>query len=98
MRTGVNEAALARVCRSPTCVETVGRGDGEQTHVAAVLRHKPDRLDGLGRDSTAIGNDDLAIGTGHALPIGAVDDRLGEFWRYGALDLLDRARRKPQIH
>jgi hypothetical protein len=32
MRTRVNEAALARaLCRCPAGVETIGRGDGEQT-------------------------------------------------------------------
>ncbi len=38
MRAGVNEAALARALRrSPAGVETVGRGDGKEADVAAIL-------------------------------------------------------------
>ena len=62
---GVDEAALARpLRRRPAGVEPVGRGDGEQPDVAAVLGHEPDRLDRLRRDRARVGDDDLAFGPG----------------------------------
>jgi len=95
MRSGMDEAALARALgRGPARVEPVGRGDGKQADVAAVLRHQPDRLDRLRHDRAGIGDDDLAIRTGRALPIRTVDDRLPQLRRHRALDLLDRPRRK----
>ena len=98
MRSGVDEAALSRpLCRGPAGVEPVGRGDGEQPHVAAVLGHQPDRLDCLRHNRARVGDHDLAIRTGRALPIGAVDDRLPQLRRHRALDLLDRPRRQAQI-
>ncbi len=98
VRARMHQAALARpLRRGPAGIEPVGRGDGEQAHVAAVLRHQPDRLDRLRCDRAGIGHDDLAVGAGLAQPIGAVDDRLGELGRHRARDLLDRAGRQPQI-
>ncbi len=98
VRAGMDEAALARALRrGPAGVEPVGRGDGEQADVAAVLRHQPDRLDRLRRDRAGVGDDDLAVRPGLAQPVGAVDDGLAQLRRHRALDLLDRPRRQPQI-
>ena len=98
VRAGMHQAALARALRrGPAGVEPVGRGDGEQADVAAVLRHQADRLDRLGRDRAGIGDDHLAVRAGLAQPVGAVDDRLPQLRRHRPLDLLDRPRREPQI-
>ena len=98
VRAGVDEAALARPQRrGPAGVEPVGRGDGEEADVAAVLRHQPDRLDRLGRDRAGIGDDHLAVRAGLAQPVGAVDDGLAQLRRHRPLDLLDRPGREPQI-
>ena len=79
----MHEAALARALRrGPAGVEPVGRSDGEQADIAAILRHQPDRLDRFGRDRAGIGDHHLAVGSGLAQPIGAVDDGLAEFGRH----------------
>ena len=83
VRARVDQAALARAqCRGPAGVEPVGRGDGEQADVAAVLGHQPDRLDRFGRDRAGVGDDHLAVRPGLAQPIGAVDDRLPQLRRH----------------
>ena len=83
MRAGVDEAALAGALRrGPAGVEPVGRGDGEQADVAAVLGHQADRLDRLGRDRAGVGDDDLAVRARLAQPIGAVDDVLPQLGRH----------------
>src|SRR5258708_37382621 len=108
MRARVHEPALARALRrGPAGVEPVGRGDGKQADVAAVLGHQPDRLDRLRHHRPGIGDDDLAIGTGRAPPIRALHepppppppppplylpDRPR---RTGALDPTPRARAPP---
>ena len=98
MGAGMDQAALARPpCRGPAGIEPVGGGDREQPDVAAIFRHQPDRLDRFGRDRAGIGHHDLTIRARLAQPIGAVDDRLTQRRRHVALDLLDRARRQPQI-
>ena len=98
VRARMNEAALAGALRrGPAGVEAVGGGDGEQSDVAAVLAHQADGLDRLGRDRAGVGDDDLAVRSRLAQPVGAIDDALAQFRRHLALDLLDRARRETEI-
>src|SRR5260370_21980868 len=98
MRSGVDEAALARALgRGPARVEPVGRSDGKQADIAAVLRHQPDRLDRLRYDRAGISDDHLAIPTRRALPIRALDDRLPPLPRHRALYLPPRPPPKAQI-
>ena len=75
----MHQAALARALRrGPAGIEPVGRGDGEQADVAAVLGHQADGLDRLGRDGAGIGDDHLRVRARLAQPIGAVDDLLAQ--------------------
>src|SRR5580693_6035498 len=98
MRTGVNQAALARpACRGPAGIETVRRRDGQEPDVAAIFRHQACGLDGFRSDRTGIGDDDLAVRAGLAQPIGAIDDRLAQRGRHRPLDLLDRTGGQTQI-
>ena len=60
-------------------------------------RHQADGLDRLGRDRAGVGDDDLAVRSRLAQPVGAVDDALAQLRRHLALDLLDRPRREAQI-
>ena len=47
----MNPAALARAAGpGPAGIEPVGRGDRQKAHVAPVLRHQADGVDGFGRD------------------------------------------------
>ena len=83
VRARMDEAALAGALRrGPAGVEAVGRGDGEQADVAAVLAHQADGLDRLGRDRAGVGDDDLAVRSGLAQPVGAVDDALAQLRRH----------------
>ena len=77
VRAGVHQAALAcTLRRGPAGVQSVSGGHGHEADVAAVLGHQAHRLDRLRHHRPGIGDDDLAVRTGRALPIGAVDDRL----------------------
>src|SRR4029077_7209041 len=67
------------------------------TDVPAVFRHQADSFNGFWRYRARISNDELAIGSGLTLPISAIDNLLAQLWRHFALNLLNRARRKPQI-
>ena len=49
VRAGMDEATFARLLRGgPSGVKPIGRRDREQTDVAAVFGHQPDRLKRLG--------------------------------------------------
>ncbi len=66
-------AALARALGGgPAGIEAVGRGDGEQADVAAVLGDQVGGLDRLGRDRARADDNNLTIGAGAASSRGPV--------------------------
>ncbi len=90
-----NMAARARMSafagslrRCPARVQPVRGCHREHADIEAVLRHKPGRLDRLGRDNTLIGHHHVTVRPRLAQPVCSIDNEAFQLRRHFALRLV----------
>src|ERR1700733_10462936 len=82
----------------PARIEPVGGCDGKNGHIAAIFGEESGGRDSFRRENPLIGDDDLAIGSGWAQPITAIDDLLRERRIDLACGLFEGTRRQAQVN
>src|SRR5688572_29800208 len=86
----------AAAARAPAAVEEIGRGDGEEAEARHIVLERVPCGKRLGRERSGIDEHGFGTGRGLAQPIAAGDRTLLPAL-VRPLDLLDRARRQPQV-